>query len=237
MSIYENYTTRDALKNDVSIINSLLEENFHPEETILKCFLSNNQKNLTDIDLKQIDEDQRNIIEAMILSFPCHVIVHKNSAKIIGVNIMIASENPKVHIENRSIDVYKAYPPKSKLLSHYFHLMNDMIDKAKLFIAFPEAKRALEFYAIAIDKNYRRKGLSIDLMKKGIEYARRNGYDLVFGLFTSPYSKRAAENVGMKKIMDIDLLDYRDSHGSLIFLDSAPHNIASVMATIIGTKK
>ncbi|XP_011501755.1 PREDICTED: uncharacterized protein LOC105365317 [Ceratosolen solmsi marchali] len=235
MSIEENYLIREVRECEIFIVNSLMEANFHPEETILKCLLSNNEQSLTDNKLRQIDEDQRKIIEAMILNLPCQVAVDKCSEKIIGVNIMIASENPNVSINNRSINVYEAYPPKCELLSNYFHIMNDMIDKAKLFGKFPKVKRALEFYAIVVDKDHRRKGLSIALMQNGIEYAKSNGYDLAFGLFTSAYSKKAAERVGMRSVMDIDLLKYHDPRGSLIFSKSYPHNVASVMVTLIKT--
>lgn len=236
MSPIEGYTIRAAAKQDIPTINSLLEENFHPEETILKCLLSNNRATVSEEHLKQIDEDQRTIIEAMITNFPCQVVIHEESKKIAGVNVMIASENPNLQIENRSVDVYEAHPPKCEILSDYFRYMNDMLDKAELFAKFPQAKMALEFYAVAVDKAHRRRGLSTFLMRQGIEYAEKNGVDVVFGLFTSPFSKRAAEKVGLLNVVDLDLLDYRDSQGSQLFLDSAPHNIASVMAILTKQK-
>ena len=233
MPIFEEYAVREATKEDVPMINDLLEKHFHPEETILKCLLSNSKSTLTETDLKQIDEDQRRSIEAIVMNYICLVLVHRPTNEIVGVNAMMASENPNLSIENRSIDTQKAYPPESKLVQDYFNCMNDILDSCEIFVKFPKVKRALEFYDIAVHKQHRQKGLSKILMKEGIKYAKSHGVDMVFGLFTSPFSKMGAEKIGMKKVLDIDLLKYRDSDGTLLLQDSAPHNIASVMAILI----
>ncbi|OXU25853.1 hypothetical protein TSAR_004245 [Trichomalopsis sarcophagae] len=229
--IYEDYEVREATNEEIPAINSLMERSFHPEETILHCLLTKYKSTLTQDDLCQMDEDQRAIIAAMVANYPCQVIVHNASSKIVGVNIMIASENSKlVPADNRSIDVYETHPPKCRFLRDYFRHMNEMIDRADLFFKFPKAKRFLEFYAIAIDEDHRKKGLSTRLMREGIVFARMNKVDVVFGLFTSPFSKRAAEKVGLANVMDLDLLEYKDTDGSLLYEQSRGHSVASVMA-------
>lgn len=232
MLFNDEYEVREAANEETPTINSLMEQSFHPEETILHCLLTKYKSTLTQDDLRQIDEDQRAIIAAMVANYPCQVVVHITSRKIVGVNIMIASENPKlVPSENRSIDVYETCVPKCRFLRDYFRYMNEMIDRAELFSKFPEAKYFLEFYAIAIDEDHRKKGLSKLLMREGINFARTNKVDVVFGLFTSPFSKRAAETVGLEKVMDLDLLEYKDvDDGSLLYEESRGHNIASVLA-------
>lgn len=223
MSTINDYKIREADKHhDISAINILLESYFHPEETLLKCMLDKRQ--LNNAQLQEIDIDQRRIIEAMIVNFPCLVAVHKVSNRIVGVNITISNEDHQL---------YETHAPKSTLLVDYFRRMNAMIDEAELSIVYPNSKRALEFYAVAVDKEHRRQGLATMLMKEGLQVAKRNGMDLVFGLFTSPYSKRSAEKIGMKSVVEIDLLKYRDEDGSQVFLESVPHNVASVMAIIL----
>ncbi|XP_008212299.1 uncharacterized protein LOC103317159 [Nasonia vitripennis] len=231
MIFMKDYEVREATNEEIPAINSLMERSFHPEETILHCLLTKYKSTLTQDDLRQIDEDQRAIIAAMVANYPCQVIVHNATSKIVGVNIMIASENSKlVPADNRSIDVYETHPPKCQFLRDYFRHMNEMIDRADLFSKVPKAKRFLEFYAIAIDADHRKKGLSTLLMREGIVFARMNKVDVVFGLFTSPFSKRAAEKLGLENVMDLDLLEYKDTDGSLLYEESRGHSVASVMA-------
>ncbi|XP_076236798.1 arylalkylamine N-acetyltransferase 1 isoform X2 [Calliopsis andreniformis] len=104
-------------------------------------------------------------------------------------------------------------------------------EKAHLFEKFPEAKAAVEFYAVAVDKNYRKIGLAKKLMAEGISFAQNVLRDIgfIFGVYTSMYSKMAAEKLGLKSIMDVDLLTYKDAEGRTIFENTPPHNIISVM--------
>ncbi|XP_014226917.1 dopamine N-acetyltransferase [Trichogramma pretiosum] len=225
------YSIRKVKRDDFSAINTLLERYFHPEETILKCLLS--LESIEASRWQQINTDQRNIIQAMLQNHPCDVVVHNESKKIVAVNIMIVSENPSSPPSQEPIvDVYQTHAPKDRLMVDYFRYMNDMIEQAEIFTKFSEAKRALEFYAVAVDANHRRKGLSTALMSQGLEYAKKNEIDVVFGLFTSPYSKRAAEKIGLKNIFQLDLLEYspvgEENRG--LFKNSVPHNYASIMA-------
>lgn len=230
MNTAKNYEVRAARAEDIPFINSLLEQNFHPEETILRCLLTKYQPLITPEVINQITEDQRTIIAAMISNYPCLVVVYRPSNKIVGVNVTIISDNPSlVPMHKRAVDVYEACPPKCQLLQDYFRYMNEMIEQADLFSKYPEAKRLMEFYAVAVDREHRSRGLSTLLLKEGVNLAWKSGIDLAFGLFTSIFSKRAATSAGMESVMELDLLEYRDADGSLLFADSAGHNIASVM--------
>ncbi|XP_058808586.1 actin-like isoform X1 [Phymastichus coffea] len=200
MSVVEDYEIRVANKHEIPLINALLEKYFHPEETLLKCMLSSQECSAEQ--LAEIDVDQRRINEAMIVNFPCLLAVHASSAEIVGVNVMIASENPKlVDGDRRSIDVYEAHRPKSALLADYFRRMNEMIDQAELFVKFPAAERALEFYAVAVGEQHRRRGLATRLMKEGLELAKGTGVNLVFG-YALPHAILRLDLAGR------DLTDY-----------------------------
>lgn len=236
MSIAESYQLRDATKEDIPLINTFLENNFHPEETILNALLKNENSKINQADSKQMIEDQRNIISAMISKFPCQVVLLRESGKIVGTNVMTISENKNFndHFNVDYDDVYVTHKPKCKLLVDYFNYMNAMIDEAQLFDkVYPRARRALEFYAVAVDKDHRGKGLSTYMLQEGIICAKKNGIDLAYGLFTSSFSKRAVEKVGMKNVFELDLLKYRDSCDRIVFRDSVPHNVATVMAILI----
>lgn len=226
----DDYMIRPATQLDIPDVNRFLEGNFHPEETLLNSLIS--KLKLTPGQLSKIEVDQRKIITSMVQNHPCQVVVHKGSSKTVAVNVMISSENPNC---KDIVDVSPAVrPPELEILVDYFDHMNSMIDQAKLFIKFPNAKRALELYAIAVDQEHRRKGLSTELIKKGTELARNNKFDLIFGLFTSPYSKKAARAAGLRDVLDINLLEFKGKNGDFPFSScSGEHSTATVMAIMI----
>ncbi|XP_034190599.2 arylalkylamine N-acetyltransferase 1 [Osmia lignaria lignaria] len=219
-----------ATSSHLPEILSFLYENFDKEETMLTSLRDNNT--LTAEDEKSMRMDHERLIRAIFAFSPCLIAVEKSLKKIIGVNLMIVSRNSK--FDDKADGVSAAFannPPTTKLMKQYFNYLSVISEKADLFDKFPNARVAVEFYAVAIDKNYRRRGLSKALMAAGISFAKDTVQDagFIFGVYTSLYSKKAAETLGLKSVMDVDLLTYKDADGQPIFQDTPPHNIVSVM--------
>ena len=207
-----------------------LYENFDKEETMLTSLRDNNTLTAEDEESMRIDHER--LIRAIFAFSPCLIAVEKSLKKIIGVNLMIVSRNSK--FDDKADGVSAAFtnnPPTTRLMKQYFNYLSVISEKADLFDKFPNARAAVEFYAVAIDKNYRRRGLSKALMAAGISFAKDTVQDagFIFGVYTSLYSKKAAETLGLRSVMDVDLLTYKDADGQPIFQDTPPHNIVSVM--------
>lgn len=225
-----SYNIEWATDSHLLEILSFLHENFDKEETMLKSLRDNNCLTAEDEELMRIDHER--LIRAIFAFSPCLIAVDKSSKKIIGVNLMIVSRNSK--FDDKADGVSAAFtnnPPTTRLMKEYFNYLSEISDKAELYDKFPNAKAAVEFYAVAVDKNYRKQGLSKALMAEGISFAKHSVQDagFIFGVYTSLYSKKSAEALGLKSIMDIDLLTYRDAEGRPIFQDTPPHNVVSAM--------
>ena len=67
------------------------------------------------------------------------------------------------------------------------------------------------------------------ILQQAIDYAKNDGVDLVYGIFTSKGSKRTAEKLSMASIYDVDLRVVVDSQGQPAFADMGENNIVSVM--------
>ena len=219
-----------ATSSDLPEILSFLYENFDKEETMLTSLRDNNTLTAEDEESMRIDHER--LIRAIFAFSPCLIAVEKSLKKIIGVNLMIVSRNSK--FDDKADGVSAAFtnnPPTTRLMKQYFNYLSVISEKADLFDKFPNARAAVEFYAVAIDKNYRRRGLSKALMAAGISFAKDTVQDagFIFGVYTSLYSKKAAETLGLRSVMDVDLLTYKDADGQPIFQDTPPHNIVSVM--------
>lgn len=225
------YTLEWANDSHLSEILSFLHENFDKEEIMLKSLRDNNSITVEEKDSMKIDHER--LIRAIFKFSPCIIAIEKSLKKIIGINLMLVSKNSK--FQNDGTDGISAAftnnPPTNRLMKQYFNYLSEISEKADLYGKFPDSKVAVEFYAIAVDKNYRRKGLSKSLMAAGISCAKNTipNVGFIFGVYTSLYSKKAAEKLGLKSVMDVDLLNYRDDDGQPIFQDTPPHNIVSVM--------
>lgn len=224
------YETRQAKASELPDILNLLRDNFDQEETMIKSLRSEcpaftkQEEELMSLDLARL-------ITAITGIMPAIVAVDEHG-KIVGVNVMILSQRPDA--SNGKSDgvsgMFTANAPRTPLIQRYFRYLTEIGDNADLFNRFPRAKAALEFYAIAVDKDHRGKGLCRMLMNAGILSARSNpDIGFAFGVYTSLYSKKAAEKLGLRSCMDVDLLEYKDSTGRPMFQDTPPHNVVSVM--------
>lgn len=223
-----SYIIQVAEPSCLKHILQIMRDNFYYEETMF-CALSS-VNNITEDEKKLINENfDATIIAAFNIS-PCLVAVHKETKKIVGVNLMTISKNPKFDGGSDGLStIFASDKPKSKLVDKYFYYLMDINDKANLFVKYPNVKAMLEFYSIAVAKEHRRVGLAENLLSAGISMARDiDDVSLVFGVFTSLYSTRSAEKAGMSSLLQFNLLDYKNN-GETPFATTVPHNIVSLM--------
>lgn len=228
--VYNSSTTeyyiRLAIDNDLDSVLEFVRKYFLPEETMFKSLCSNG--GITEEELVQINKDHDELVEKGFKTAPCLLAIHRSTNKIVGVNHMILSENPKL-VENAS-DLLETCDPQTDLMKKYYHYLMDIGNAIDLFNKFPNVEEVLEFYAVAVDKDHRRKGISKDLILAGISLGQRiPKVSLVFGIFTSIFSTKSAYNCNMDHLMDFDLLTFKSDSGTPIFSNTQPHNNAYVM--------
>lgn len=225
----ELYTIEWAEQSHLSDVLSFFYEHFDKEETMLKSLRNKNSR--TEEEEESMRMDHERLIRAIFAFSPCLIAIERSSKKIIGVNLMLVSKNPKFDKSDGVSAAFSNNPPKTKLMKQYFDYLSEISENARLYEKFPGSKAAVEFYAVAVDKNYRKMGISKKLMAEGISFAKDVLQDIgfIFGIYTSMYSKKAAEKLGLNSILDIDLLNYKDDEGRVIFEDTPPHNIISIM--------
>ncbi|XP_015601316.1 dopamine N-acetyltransferase [Cephus cinctus] len=222
----DGYLLKLADKSELPEIYEFLGKNFNREESIAKCLFAG--KNFDEEEEKLIEEDENLLVAVAFERSPCPVIIHKKSNKIVGVNVTILTKRPNG--SETATSLYGEIKQKTKVIADYFNYMAIISDEADIFNRYPNVKAALEFCIIAVDKNHRRLGLAKVLSLSGLEESKKlKDVGLIFGLYTSPYSKRVAEKINMKSILKYDLLRFKDDRGHSIFQDLIPNNICSVM--------
>lgn len=223
-----SYTIKLAEPHQLPDVLQIMRDNFYHDETMFKSLCSS--ASVSESERIRIDEYFDGTIEAAFSTSPCIVAVDDETSQVVGVNITASSGNPKTGNKTDGLaTIFSSKISIPPLVEKYIEYLSKFNDEAKLFDKFPNARAVWEFYAIAIDKSHRKLGLASDLMNVGIAFAREAQVALVFGVFTSVYSKKSAEKVGMRTIMEFDLSSYKDATGTTIFKDTEPHNIVSVM--------
>lgn len=127
---------------------------------------------------------------------------------------MIVSGNSKC---NDGVDgvsaTFISNPPKNKLMKRYFNYLRS-VKKPICMEDIRTAKRQWSFTRL--------------LRKMFQDHWWRREFPLQKIWCISLYSKKAAEKLGLKSVMDVDLLHCKDD-GQPILQDTPPHNVVFVM--------
>ncbi|XP_063988979.1 uncharacterized protein LOC135168571 isoform X4 [Diachasmimorpha longicaudata] len=223
-----DYSIRLAFPEDLPQVLNLMRVNFYFEENMCKSLCKKFQ--ITDAERKIITEISDYSIRAIMQTSTCFLAEHSVSKRIIGANLTLLSTNPRFGEGTDALAaIFPSDRPECSLIAAYHDYLMDINDRADLFNRYPEAREVMEFYAVAVDRGHGRKGIARELIVSGISWAEKRGIPLVFGVFTSPFSKRSAQRAGMKSIFEIDLMEYEDAEGRKAFEEIAPNNIVDVM--------
>lgn len=187
---------------------------------------------MTEKEQKLLEEDEDNMIVAVYESSPGLIAIDNETGKIVGVVLTVLSKRPENEEDGASVVVYDSYTFKSAVMNDYYKYFSQMDKAAGIFKKYPNAEAAVELFAIVVHKEHRRKGLAKDLTLNGINLAKSiPGVGVVFGIYTSEYSKKVAEQIGLKSVMDFDLeTDFINHNGEPAFSNMKPNNIVSLMA-------
>lgn len=117
-------------------------------------------------------------------------------------------------------------PPFRKILN----LMHAKLNETKLGMF---EKYGVEFvvwnFMVAVSSKHRNRGLASELYKRVVELLRSKKFPLAFSIFTSPFSRRAAQKVGFVEIDRAYFNELRNETGELVVPKGTEYDFASVM--------
>lgn len=117
-------------------------------------------------------------------------------------------------------------PPFRKI----FNLMHAKLNDTKLGMF---AKYGVEYvvwnFFVAVNAKYRKMGLASELYSRVVQLLRSKKFPLVFSIFTSPFSRRAAHKVGFVEIDRVYFNELRNDKGEVVLPKGTQDDFASVM--------
>lgn len=92
----------------------------------------------------------------------------------------------------------------------------------------------IDFYAdflmTSVDPEFQRQGLVTEIYKRSIALLRAKGYPVCKSVFSSPFTRKAATNLGFQEHSRLYFLDHKNEQGELILPNAEPDMCAAVMA-------
>ncbi|CAB0030898.1 unnamed protein product [Trichogramma brassicae] len=238
----EEYEMREAQTDDIPSILTFVKNNFDWRETMLRFARPSlvDPTQMNEARFHQMDLDLTNFVEVMVRCHSCQLFIHKASSEIVLFNARIVHQGPTLQefLEDDSCTSTKLTTDlpelRDPLFKAYFQFTRDTIKNAKIFQSFPRLDRAIEFVAVVVHLQHRRKGLAFYSIRESIRYSQKNNCGVMFGLFTTKYAKRSAENAGLVEIHQVEnILDYKDETGEKVFENLPPDSDIAIMAITV----
>ncbi|XP_053686527.1 uncharacterized protein LOC128736069 [Sabethes cyaneus] len=208
---------RVARPNEEDLVLNVLRTIYYPEESITISYVHGKQPTADD--------------ERFSLSFVAQGMVvlaeDKNAGTIVGISIAgpIEPGDPDRMIEEAATTETKKWADILKLLA----LLERTADVCGRY----GIKKAYHVHILAVDPACRGQSLGLRLMQFQMDLARKFCFDAISADFTSIYSARLADKLGMETISQLSLADYRDENGDKLFCPQEAHKLIKTCVKIL----
>ncbi|XP_046614580.1 uncharacterized protein LOC124302433 [Neodiprion virginianus] len=232
------YRIELAKQSRLPDVLKFMSENYHEDEKIGRMLKAGCQTNPDEEEeeeeAERAQEDDDNLVTAVYERSPCLIAVQNGTEEIVGVILTILSRREGEDERNGAgtAELFKSYTFKSKFVKDYYSYLAKMDEETGMHQRYPDAEAVMEFFAIAVHQDHRRKGLAKDLSETALTIAKCiPGLRVVFGYYSSIYSRKVAEKIGMVNLFDFDLSDaFKNDEGEPVFRDVDGDSVVSVMA-------
>ncbi|XP_065088080.1 arylalkylamine N-acetyltransferase-like 2 [Ochlerotatus camptorhynchus] len=210
----DSLVLRVARPDELDQVREVLHRIYYPEEGITVSYVHNKQHTLDD--------------ERFSLSFVEQgtvVLAEDTAAKrFIGISIAgaIYPGDPDLMEQEATTTETKKWSDILKLLA-LLERTADVCGRYRL-------EKAYHVHILAVDPTYRGHALGQRLLQFQMDLAKIMGFGAISGDFTSIFSVKLAEKLGMECINQLSLGEYRDEKGQKLF---EPQDIHQVIKTCV----
>ncbi|XP_058795796.1 uncharacterized protein LOC131666841 [Phymastichus coffea] len=242
MAAENSYVIRKGRACEQTELVSFLEQYYFPRESVIRMYLQKNRYRIDEKEKKMIKSDIKSTYSVIVANVPSLVAVHEESNKIVGAVLMLVEENPKFANGNSRDNADKScaikispvteipLPFQSKLLDEIAtNVVTPAYNSVDLFAEFPFHRTALKLTFLCVDPEHSRHNLATRLVQEAVIYVENNGIGFIYGLCSSPFSRKATEKNGFRQFSNVDIMKYRDVDGNLMF-DCGESYMISMMA-------
>lgn len=74
-----------------------------------------------------------------------------------------------------------------------------------------------DFFVASCAPKYRQLGITTEMYRRSLEFLAAEGFKMAKSVFTSPYTRAAATNLGFEEVFKLDYKDIMDEEGNPVF--------------------
>ena len=231
----DEFDIRATTADDHQGFINLITENFVADEPLYRAYVNHRRGNYKKKDpIYLVSAAVRKLLQESLLKTNASLVaIGRVSGQFIGGIVLQATEYPNLIAAETS---WPRADLRSLLHNITYHLW-DIRENADLRGNFPKANKPLQLTFLTVHREHRCRGVGSALLTAGIQYAKDNSYDLVYGVFTSYVSKMIARRVALEIVYDCDLRAVVNRDGGQAFADAGEDNVVAVMAVEVEPKK
>lgn len=206
---------RVARADEVDLVRQTLRTIYYPEEAITISYVHGVEPTVDDERFSLSFVPQGTVVLAEDLDA---------GGKVVGVSVAgpIQPGDPELMVQEAATTETKKWSDILKLLA----LLEQTADVCGKF----RLEKAYHVHILAVDPTYRGHALGKKVLKFQMNLAEQLGFGAISGDFTSVYSARIAEQLGMECISQFDMEGYRDEQGAQLF---KPRDVHKVIKTCV----
>lgn len=202
-------------KERLEDIIKLYHDSFYIDEPI-------NQAIISEIGFEKFATDHDKVTKAETEAFPALGTIEKTT------NELTSALTLGIQSRSHSLAHKKPYVLQNAKMKKLFQFLEDLTENVDLFNRY-NVDILMYYLCVGVDKKHREKGLCSKLFQCALEITKVLGISVIAGVYTSPYSIRAAEKLGKEIVYQIDLQTYKEN-GQVVFNVQKPNNVICVMA-------
>lgn len=152
------------------------------------------------------------------------IAIDKTTDEIAGMNLQFIWK--KEEASRFTVKTDETIPPFRKIMNS----LHATLDDTKLGMFDKYGVESIVWNAlVVVHPEYRGKGLASEMYARVVRLLRSKDMTLVFSIFTSPFSRRAAEKEGFVEIDRAYFNELRDENGAIVLPEATQNDFGSVM--------
>ncbi|XP_058831061.1 arylalkylamine N-acetyltransferase-like 2 [Topomyia yanbarensis] len=208
---------RVARADELDRVREILRTIYYPEEGITISYVHGKEPTLDDERFSLSFVQQGSVVLAE----------DKTSGTVVGISVAgpIEPDDPDSMIQEAATTDTKKWSDILKLLA--------LLERTANVCGRFGLPKAYHVHILGVNPAYRGQAIGTRLMQFQVDLATKKGFGAISADFTSVYSARIADQLGMEFISQVSLDDYRDENGEKPFEPKDIHRLIKTYAKVL----
>ncbi|CAL8111442.1 unnamed protein product [Orchesella dallaii] len=122
----------------------------------------------------------------------------------------------RVTFRHRKDTTFDGISMNSRTLKHLYKLVDICHQRCDLFEKY-DLEEYADFFVASCAPKYRKRGITTEMYKRSLAFLKAEGFKLAKSVFTSPYTRAAARNLGFVEDSRVEFSELKEEDGSPLF--------------------